>query len=990
MNWKRTSLGLALFGAWFGLGAGGVAGAEFGPVAPTVFLTEQEGQLRQLVMLTLPRKAKGELTVRAEQEGAAPVQSRLSLVRPETAVPIFVPACPAASCATRLTLTDGSGQELGRVEFALSYQRRWKIYLSPFSHLDVGFTNSQRKILAQNLDNLRAALRLIEQTRDYPEGARFKFFTEVSWPASEFLYSDATTASEKEQLLAELKAGTMELGGFLLSHQNKFLAGEALFRSPEWALRISREFGVPLRTACLNDVMDFSGIVKPLHAAGIPYFIGGPNTSRYAAPPLFYLLPVGGEEKILVWLTPHLNGYGENFDLEMRPDLPISESALARIESRLGPYLKSLETEGTPPRIVQEHFDFFGAHWEYPFDLYFLPFYPAHAVDNGPQDLTAAELARAWNARWAYPRMIIATPAEFFAEAQSRFSPEIPVLRGDLPGFWGEQIFFSLAQTDPERTQVEREFVRQAVAAEMRAVERILAGEPAPAMEARIAEGFKLLLLNNDHNPGPVPFGHTAYTKQDVAEWKETRRQWIQTLARISADLSAGTVVSLDYSPGSAHAWSADEQVVLENDYYRVEIDPRTGGISRLYDKELNRELSAEGPYQLNQYVVVARGENAGTRGNLFTRPGFKRVTVRIEDGAEVTGAVKAVITGEPAAHPDAVNALTRFLREALGLRMPGWALKALLRGFGVKLGPLDELTQEVILPAKAKRIDLVQRIKFSREQIVDHAFAYPLRVPAERSLIVEGPYHPYSFSLGPPLGDGDLIPGAKMRDPRFPSINALTQVFGWMHGRPADAVFEHYVVARGDGFAVAFSSLDSGVILPGPPGAEPAEIPGAGGFSHLVLGWTAYGRAFLGAPAKGELVFRSALTSFPAADAAEANARAAEFSQKYFTGSLAENNHRRKFRASPPAVMITAARPLSPRSILFRLYESSGNATEAALELWSGRPLMAAGRARSDGAWLSGRELRAQLVSSEGEYHFRIPLRLSAGEVATVRVDWP
>jgi len=974
---KRQSVILmVMIWAGFGLPAARTADRRLGPVVPTVFLAEQEGQLRQLVMLTLPKGLQGEFVARAKQ-GEMETESKFSLAAPQEAVPILVPACPAKSCPARITLGDGAGREIASTEFELAYQRRWRIFVSPFSHIDVGFTNSQRKILAQNLDNLRAALKLVEETKDYPEGARFKFFTEVSWPTSEFLYSEATTAQEKEKMIATLKSGEIEVGGFLISHQNKFLPAEALFRSADWALKINRDYGVPIRTACINDVMDLSGIVKPLYAAQIPYFIGGPNTSHYVAPPLFYLQPPVGNEKILVWLTPNLNGYGENFDFAMKPELPVREAALAEIESRLGPYLKSLETEGTPPQIVQEHFDFFGAHWDYPYDIYLLPFYPAHAVDNGPQDLTPSELAQAWNTRWAYPKLIVATPSEFFAEVEKAYAGQIPTLRGELPGFWGEQIFFAMAQTDPERTAVERHFESMVPSIETNAAFDVMQGEKLPEIAAPILEAYKLISLNNDHNPGPVPFGNTQYTKEDTAEWKETRREWIARIQKIESQLPIYPPVICPVSlcpPGEVFAREEGGKVIMENRFYHLEVDRKTGGVSSLYDKELGRELVGSGPYQLNQYVVVARGEDAGRRGNVFHRPGFKQVQVEIKEAGPQRAWVK--ISGKLARNPDAVKTLTKFIKEALGVTIPGWLLKAVAPILKVDLGPVEEVSQEIWLDCGAKEVTFFQTIKTGKDQIIDHTFAYPLNVPADRPLIVESPYNPYHFSPGPPVGNGDLIPGARMTDPNFPGINALTQVFGWMYGMPADAVFSDYVLAMGDGFGVAFTSDHSGVIMPGPLDKDPVKGPFGGGFQHLVLGWTAYGHAFLGAPRSSEFKFWSRLTSFAAKDEAEAKSQAAQFGRRL--GFNAEQVD--IIRSSNPAVMVTMLKPVADHSLLLRLYDVSGAGAETKITLSEVKTDISASRSRSDGVLLPKGELPTQQNS--------FSITLGPGEVATMRVE--
>jgi len=970
---KIAILIVALLTVW-SLGARPTPAPGPATATPTVFLVNQDGRLYQLVSLNLPVYLMGNFKVSIEQGGER-AEASIALDKMQNTASVLAPACAGEHCPTRIEIRDAAGELKSKIEFDLPYQRRWKIHVSPFSHIDVGFTNSQRKILAQNLDNLRAVLKLIEETKDYPEGARFKFFTEVSWPTSEFLYSDAATAEEKQKLIAALKSGQIEVGGFLISHQNKFLPAEALFRSPETALKINRDYGVPIRTACINDVFDFSGIVKPLYGAQIPYFIGGANTNHYVTPPLFYLQPPVGNEKILVWLTPNLNGYGENTDLAMKPDLPITDAALDEIEHRLGPYLKSLETDGVPPKSVRAHFDFYGAHWSYPYDIYFLPFDAPHAPDNGPQDITASDLAKLWNSRWAYPKLIVATPAEFFQQAEAAFKDQIPTLRGDLPGFWGEQIFFAQAQVDPEKSAIERDFARRAFRAENEMTNSLLYGRTAPDVSSKISEAYKLILLNNDHNPGPVPFGNTQYTKEDTKEWKETRRNWIALIKQIGSQLPGSEFegsLKPPLRPGEVFCRDEGGNIVLENQFYRLEVDGKTGGIPRLFDKELDRELVGSGPYQLNQYVIVARGEDAGTRGNLFHRPGFKQVKVEIIKAGPEQAAVR--ITGIPNRSPDGVRALTKFIQEALGLRIPSFLIKGVARLLKVDLGPVEEVSQEISLSSGDRGIQFIQNIKIRKDQIVDHTFAYPLNVPPDRPLIVEGPYNPYRFGPAAPLGNGDLIPGAKMMDTKFQGINALTQVFGWMYGMPPDAVFDHYVLALGKGFGVVFTSDNSGVILPGPLDKDPVKGPFGGGFSHLVLGWTAYGRSFLGAPREGEFSFHSRLTSFAAKDEAEAKSQAARFG--LWTGPA----DIKTVASSNSAILVTMMKPLSDRSLLLRLYETRGKEGETEIILWNAKAINSASRARSDGVPLSKSELKVEKNA--------FSITLGPGEVATVRVE--
>lgn len=951
-------------------------------ISPTVFMAEEEGRLFQAVLIGPVPGLSGEYSVLARTDNAA--RDTMVQLGPEAGpAHIMVPACESAACKLDISVKEASGGEVARETIELARARRWKIFVSPFSHIDIGFTNSQRKILAQNIENLRAALELIDVTGDYPQDSRFRFFTEVSWPLYEFLHSDVTSAPEKERMLEAIRGGQVEVGAFLISHQDRFMPAEALFRSTDPALAIGREAGVEIRTGCLNDLMDLSGVVKPLHAAGVPYFIGGPNTSRYAVPPLFFLQPPEGNEKVLAWITPNLNGYGENFDFAMRPELPLTDESLAEIESRLGDYLKSLEERGAPPAAVRDHFDFYGARWDYPFDVYLLPFYPPHAVDNGPQDVTASELAKAWNHRWAWPRLVVATPSQFFAEALARYGDRVPTLRGELPGFWGEQVFFSFAQVDPAKESGQRAFERSVILYEASQALSLIRDLPLADLSAEITESFKLLTLNNDHNPGPVPFGHTSYTKEDVAEWKRTRREWIETIDGIGRDAGGRALAvfereGLEAAPLQTPASALDQggSIVLENEFYRVELDKKTGGVSSLIDKELGRELaSADGRFLLNQYVAVARGENAGVRGNLFARPGFRKVKAEVVSGGPDRAIVR--LSGPGARHPDQLKVVTALIEDAFGVKVPAIIFRAVVRLLKVRMGPVDEVTQGVELRAGEKKVYFTQSLDVDRDQAIDHAFAYPLNVPEAEPLVVEGPYCPYRFAPGPPLGTGDLVPAARMTDVDFPGINDFTWQFGWIYGMPADAVFKSYVLAWGGGFGIAFSSMDSGVVFPGPIDKDPVTGPFGGGFYHLALGWTAYGRAFLGAPREGEYIFRSALTSFPARDLGEAKTMAARFGREFAgLGLLSE-----VVNSSNPAVIPVMVRPLEDRVLLVRLYESSGRGGRTTVSLAGPAHISSARRGRSDGLPLE----RGGLMVVDGS----LVIDLAPAEVATLLIEF-
>ena len=54
---------------------------------------------------------------------------------------------------------------------------------------------------------------------------------------------------------------------------------------------------------------------------------------------------------------------------------------------------------------------------------------------------------------------------------------------------------------------------------------------------------------------------------------------------------------------------------VLESPFYKIKLDPATGTLSSIYDKQLNRELvDVQSPYRFGQYLYVTGGDGGGDK----------------------------------------------------------------------------------------------------------------------------------------------------------------------------------------------------------------------------------------------------------------------------------------------------------------------------------------------------------------------------------------
>ena len=103
------------------------------------------------------------------------------------------------------------------------------------------------------------------------------------------------------------------------------------------------------------------------------------------------------------------------------------------------------------------------------------------------------------------------------------------------------------------------------------------------------------------------PFPIRKYTP---AKGSVTSGSWHKTFP-----LSAIRASPWNPSPAEPPAPVQSDSTTLENTYYRVTLDPETGAVRSILDKELNRELvDASSPYRFNQYVYVRAATSLATR----------------------------------------------------------------------------------------------------------------------------------------------------------------------------------------------------------------------------------------------------------------------------------------------------------------------------------------------------------------------------------------
>ena len=162
---------------------------------------------------------------------------------------------------------------------------------------------------------------------------------------------------------------------------------------------------------------------------------------------------------------------------------------------------------------------------------------------------------------------------------------------------------------------------------------------------------------------------------------------------------------------------------VLENRYYRVELDASSGAIRSIFDKELNRELvDSSSPYRFNQYVYVTGADEGPNRLiDYSTVTPVPQLTPHAATGGKIRSVVSLPF-GDVA------------WLESSGVNTP-------------------QIESEIILPKDQKRIEIVNHVRKDKvytKEGVYFAFPFAMQHPQFKYAIQNGYIDPAK----------DILPG--------------------------------------------------------------------------------------------------------------------------------------------------------------------------------------------------------------------------------------
>jgi alpha-mannosidase len=507
------------------------------------------------------------------------------------------------------------GESIGSQSLTIKPVRKWEIYILHHSHVDIGYTHVQTEVVRKHWEYFKQVIELARKSANYPAGSRFKWNVEVLWAVDSYLKQ--ALPKEREAFVDAVKKGWIGLDALYGNELTALCRPEELIRLVDYARKLRQRYDLTIDSAMITDVPGYTwGIVPVLAQSGVKYFSVGPNRghrigytlSTWGDKPFYWESP-SGKRNILCWVA----GEGYSFFHS------------GRLESgKLFDYLKRLEKS------------------EYPYDMVQLRY--SIGGDNGPPDPELSEYVKDWNAKYTYPKLIVATTSEMFDEFEKRYGNQVPKARGDFTPYWEDG-----AGSSSRETSINRQAAERLVQAE--ALWAMLSPTSYPA--DKFYDAWREVILYDEHTWG----AHCSISQPDSdftkAQWKikqafaldaDTKSQKLLKNSLAGHQNEAKTITAVDVF--NTCSWVRTDLVVLPRDMIVAgEVVKGTNGRAvksqRLSTGELAFLAKDIAPFSAKRFTLqagqVRTSGNARAQGTELSN---KRIALEVD---EITGAIRSL-----------------------------------------------------------------------------------------------------------------------------------------------------------------------------------------------------------------------------------------------------------------------------------------------------------------------------------------------------------
>jgi len=616
-------------------------------VKPTLFYVKKEGGLKQEFTLLATgllssKPAKVEIGVAKQRiERTISIEPSLGLA----STPIYIePTDKPRELTFTLTIDD----QRAKATCTQKPTKKWRIFSVPSTHTDIGYTDIQARVIDMHNRNTDLALQLIG---DYP---LYHWNLESSWAAQMWLKK--TPQYRHEELYKASRERRLAIESSYLNMLTGLCSGEELIRNMYYSARMQREHGIPFVSHTITDAPSHVWTVPSiLSGAGIRCVSLGINTVRapvlkqniHHKSPFWWEGPDG--KRVLTWFS---EGYAKARHIGLKDGAErmrvMIERYLSWWDSREDyPYdallLHGAYGDNAPiGEDIAKSLTEYTKRYAYPkvtlgANNDFADYIIKNFADKIPvvrgcggswwEDGAASSAVETAICRVAH-QDIIAAETIWAAVAVNDKYIEVPQRTFDR--VWDNILLYDEHTWGAHNSirEPDKDFVRRQFA-----VKAAYATDAAKDTKQLLDGGLRQLAgMVGGEEGSIVVFNPSGKPRSGLVEVEVPRETLIlgekqllpqqriheDVLRRVVKLIRVEDVPAVGYR---AYPTKANRGVivvvpprfegrVLQNDYYRVEFDPVTGGIVSLKDQKLDKELvDQSSPYKMGQVIYATGGE---------------------------------------------------------------------------------------------------------------------------------------------------------------------------------------------------------------------------------------------------------------------------------------------------------------------------------------------------------------------------------------------
>ena len=207
---------------------------------------------------------KGDLSVEVIAKGKTEKSHFALNARDSAEVEVLLPSTVPTGKKSEVTFVLRGADKTYKQKVSVTPMRHWNVYLYNHAHVDIGYTNTHKNVEQLHKNNIIEGIKLAEETKDHPDGARFVWNPEVGWPMERLWQSNPEMRGE---LVEAMKKGQICLDASYLNLNTSTCADEELFHVFKFTRDMQRLSGQPSDVFQQFDIPGMSW-VDPCHGAG--------------------------------------------------------------------------------------------------------------------------------------------------------------------------------------------------------------------------------------------------------------------------------------------------------------------------------------------------------------------------------------------------------------------------------------------------------------------------------------------------------------------------------------------------------------------------------------------------------------------------------------------------------------------------------------------------------------------------------------------------